>query len=47
MKIAKILANPILVVFVSVAFLFLVTGCEKAVTYYDKDGKPYTVKEAD
>jgi hypothetical protein len=47
MRISKFLCSPILVIFVSVAFLFLVTGCEKAVTYYDKDGKPYTVKEPD
>lgn len=47
MKIPRFLTHPILVIFTAAAFLFLVTGCEKAVTYYDKDGKPYTVKEPD
>lgn len=47
MRTSKYLTHPALVILTAVCFLFLVAGCEKAVTYYDKDGKPYTVKEQD
>lgn len=47
MKFSRLLGNPILVMFVIVAFSFLATGCEKTVTKYDKDGKPYDAKEFD
>ena len=47
MRISKFFIHPVLVLFIATAFLFFTAGCEKAVTYYDKDGKPYTVKEAD
>ncbi|MDP1854245.1 MAG: hypothetical protein Q8L26_08615 [Candidatus Omnitrophota bacterium] len=47
MRISKFFIHPVLVLFIATAFLFFTTGCERAVTYYDKDGKPYTVKETD
>lgn len=47
MRNSKFSTHPILVMFTVVAFLFLATGCERTVTMYDKDGKPYTVKEFD
>ena len=47
MRISKFFIHPVLVLFIATAFLFFTAGCERAVTYYDKDGKPYTVKEAD
>lgn len=47
MKFSKCLTNPVLVIFTAAAFLFLVTGCERTVTMYDKDGKPYSAKEPD
>lgn len=43
----KFMTHPVIVVFTAFAFLFLVTGCERTVTKYDSDGKPYTDKEFD
>ncbi len=47
MKISRILSNPVLIMFIAVAFLFTVTGCEKTVTKYKADGTPYTEQEFD
>lgn len=47
MKISKCLTNPVLVIFTSVAFLFLITGCTRTVTKYDANGKPYDTQEPD
>lgn len=43
----KLLTHPALVLFTAVTFIFLITGCERTVTKYDENGKPYTDKEFD
>lgn len=43
----KFLTHPVLVVFTTVTFLFLVTGCERTVTKHDSQGKPYDTTEFD
>ena len=47
MRISKFLVNPVLVVFTVVTFLFLTTGCNRTVTKYDANGKPYSEEEFD
>jgi len=47
MKFSKFLTHPILVMLTVIAFSFLVTGCERTVTKYDANHKPYTAKEFD
>lgn len=47
MRISKFFIHPVIVIFTIFAFSFLMTGCDRTVTKYDANGKPYSATEPD